>query len=470
MQNMEGTQDMKRNRYEINMTEGPLWGKIARFALPLMLTSFLQLLYNAADNVVVGKFAQNGTVALAAVGSTGSLINLIVNLFIGLSVGTSIVVSQYIGKRAYKEVQETVHTSISISVIFGFILLVIGVLFAKPLLVMMKSDLDVVDSAALYMRIYFIGMPVNMLYNFGSAVLRAVGDTKRPLYILTFSGLVNVVLNLILVIVFHLDVAGVAIATITSQAISAVLIVICLMKTEGAINLNLKKLRVHPKRLAELAKSGLPAGFQGMLFSISNVLIQSSINGFKPAGIAGNSVAGNIEGFIYAVMNTFYQASLTFVGQNVGARKPERIHTITIICAVYVSVVGILGGQLAYRCGSFLISLYNDDPAVITAGLVRLKYVAQPYIMCGLMDMFVGSLRGMGKSVVPMIVSLLGACVFRVVYVLTVFAADPRPEVLYMSYPISWTLTAAAHFVCYMFVHRRVSKQLKLEAFRLMEE
>lgn len=458
---------MKSSRYEINMTEGPLWGKIARFTLPLMLTSFLQLLYNAADNVVVGKFAENGEIALAAVGSTGSLINLIVNLFIGLSVGTSIVVAQYLGKREFKQVQDTVHTSITISIIFGVILLFIGVLFAKPLLLMMNADKDVIDGAALYMRIFFIGMPVNMLYNFGSAVLRAIGDTKRPLYILTISGLVNVVLNLILVILFRLDVAGVAIATIVSQAISAVLIVWCLMKTDGAVNLNLKKLKIHPRKLWELAKCGLPAGFQGMLFSISNVLIQSSINTFGPSGIAGNAVAGNIEGFIYAAMNTLYQASLTFIGQNVGAKKPERIHKITFICFVYVVIIGVLGGQLVVRLGDMLISIYNDKREVIDAGIIRLKYVAQPYVFCGLMDMLVGSLRGMGKSVVPMIVSLLGACVFRVIWVLTVFAADPRPEVLYISYPISWFVTASVHFVCYMIVYKKLSARLKSEAAQI---
>ena len=458
---------MKSSRYEINMTEGPLWGKIARFTLPLMLTSFLQLLYNAADNVVVGKFAENGEIALAAVGSTGSLINLIVNLFIGLSVGTSIVVAQYLGKREFKQVQDTVHTSITLSIIFGVILLFIGVLFAKPLLLMMNADKDVIDGAALYMRIFFIGMPVNMLYNFGSAVLRAIGDTKRPLYILTISGLVNVVLNLILVILFRLDVAGVAIATIVSQAISAVLIVWCLMKTDGAVNLNLKKLKIHPRKLWELAKCGLPAGFQGMLFSISNVLIQSSINTFGPSGIAGNAVAGNIEGFIYAAMNTLYQASLTFIGQNVGAKKPERIHKITFICFVYVVIIGVLGGQLVVRLGDMLISIYNDKREVIDAGIIRLKYVAQPYVFCGLMDMLVGSLRGMGKSVVPMIVSLLGACVFRVIWVLTVFAADPRPEVLYISYPISWFVTASVLFVCYMIVHKKLSARLKSEAAQI---
>ena len=454
---------MGKRRYEIDMINGSLWQNIARFAVPLMLTGFLQLLYNAADNMVVGNFAENGKLALAAVGSTGSLINLIVNLFIGLSVGTSIVTAQYLGKRSYRDVQETVHTSITISVIFGFILMIIGLLFARTLLEMMKSDKDVIDFAVLYMRIYFIGMPANMLYNFGAAVLRAIGDTKRPLYILIGSGLVNVILNLIFVICFHMDVDGVAIATVVSQFISAILIVWCLMKTEGAVNLNLKKLKIHPKRLAELAKCGLPAGFQGMLFSISNVLIQSSINGFGSSGIAGNSVAGNLEGFIYVMMNTMYQGSLTFIGQNVGAKQPERIHKITFICAVYTIVVGVVGGVAMYKLGALLIGIYNKDPDVIKAGVLRMKYVAQPYVICGLMDMLVGALRGMGKSVVPMIVSLMGACVFRVVWVLTVFQADPRPEVLYVSYPISWLITCIAHFVCYLFVYKNLKPRLLKE-------
>lgn len=445
-----------RGKHEINMTEGPLWGKIAAFTVPLMITGFLQLLYNAADNVVVGRYAVDKEASLAAVGSTGALINLIVNLFIGLSVGTSVVVAQYKGAQKDREVHETVHTSVTISVIFGFILMIIGLTLAKPLLQLMDSPDDVIDLAALYMRIYFVGMPVNMLYNFGSAVMRAVGDTKRPMFILIVSGLINVVLNLLFVIAFHMDVAGVALATIISQAVSAVAVVICLMHNDDCTRLELKKLGVNMKRVKELAESGMPAGLQGMLFSISNVLIQSSVNSFKSTFMAGNAAAGNLEGFVYTMMNTLYQASLTFCGQNVGAKKYRRVGKITMICAVYVTVLGLVMGVGVYKNGHALISIYNENEDVIKAGLIRLRYVCQPYFFCGLMDMLVGSLRGMGKSVMPMIVSLLGACVLRVVWIYTIFRFDPRPEVLYISYPISWIVTAAVHFVCFLVVYKKL--------------
>ena len=447
---------MRKNNYEINMTEGPLWGKIAKFTIPLMLTGILQLLYNAADNVVVGRYAADGTAALAAVGSTGALINLIVNLFIGLSVGTSIVVAQYKGAGRYREVHETVHTSVTVSVIFGLILSGIGIFFAKPLLRMMSSPDNVIDLAALYIRIYFAGMPFNMLYNFGAANLRAVGDTRRPMYILVFSGAINVLLNLLFVIQFHMDVAGVALATIISQAISAVLVVVCLIHTDGAIRLDLKKLRVYPQRLKELARYGMPAGFQGMLFSLSNVIIQSSVNGFEYVVMAGNTAASNLEGFVYSIMNTLYQASLTFVGQNVGARKYKRVFKVAVVCAVYVTVLGLGGGILVYQSGTTLISIYNSNPEVIKAGLNRLKMVCQPYVLCGYMDMLVGCLRGMGKSVMPMIVSLMGACVFRIIWIFTVFRANPSLDLLYISYPLSWFLTALTHFICFVFVYRNL--------------
>lgn len=452
-----------RGKHEIDMTEGSLWGKIAAFTVPLMITGFLQLLYNAADNVVVGRFAENREASLAAVGSTGALINLIVNLFIGLSVGTSVVVAQYKGAQKDQAVQETVHTSVTISVIFGFILMIIGLVLAKPLLRLMDSPEDVIDLAALYMRIYFIGMPVNMLYNFGSAVMRAVGDTRRPMFILIVSGMINVVLNLVFVIVFHMDVAGVALATIISQAVSAVAVVICLMNNEDCTKLHLKKLGINLKRVKELAESGMPAGIQGMLFSLSNVLIQSSVNSFQSTFMAGNAAAGNIEGFVYAMMNTFYQASLTFCGQNVGAKKYHRVGKITLICGVYVTVLGLVMGIGVYKCGHALISIYNENENVIAAGLIRLKYVCQPYFFCGLMDMLVGSLRGMGKSVMPMIVSLLGACALRVVWIYTVFRLDPRPEVLYISYPISWFVTAAVHFICFLVVYKKLLAKGKAE-------
>ena len=452
-----------RGKHEINMTEGPLWGKIAAFTVPLMITGFLQLLYNAADNVVVGRYAVDKEASLAAVGSTGALINLIVNLFIGLSVGTSVVVAQYKGAQKDREVHETVHTSVTISVIFGFILMIIGLTLAKPLLQLMDSPDDVIDLAALYMRIYFVGMPVNMLYNFGSAVMRAVGDTKRPMFILIVSGLINVVLNLLFVIAFHMDVAGVALATIISQAVSAVAVVICLMHNDDCTRLELKKLGVNMKRVKELAESGMPAGLQGMLFSISNVLIQSSVNSFGSTIIAGNSAASNIEGFVYVSMNAMYQAALTFVGQNVGANKYDRVPRVLACCAGCVTVIGLVMGGTAYFAGPWLLQIYTENPEVITAGLTRMLYVALPYFLCGLMDVMVGMLRGMGASMVPMCVSVLGVCGVRIVWIYTVFRAVHTTPMLYISYPISWAATAAIHTICFVVLFRRLSRTHSLE-------
>ncbi len=452
---------MRRKNFSIDMTSGSLWKSIALFTAPLRFSNFLQLLYNAADNVVVGQYAADGKTALAAVSSTSSLINFIVNLFIGLSIGTSIVVARYVGARSDKEVQETVHTSVTISVICGFVLVFVGVFAAKPLLLLMRSPEDVLDKAALYVRIYFAGMPFNMLYNFGAAVLRAVGDTRRPLYILMLSGIVNVLLNLLFVIVFRMDVDGVALATIISQAISASLVVLCLIKSHGSIRLFPKKLRIYPKRLAELARYGLPAGVQGSLFSISNVIIQSSVNGFLSTVMAGNGVASNIEGFVYTLMNTLYQASLTFTGQNVGAGNVKRVSKTMRICFLYVTVVGLIGGLGVYAFGETLIGIYNSDPEVIEWGMLRLKYVCTPYVLCGIMEVLVGSLRGMGKSVMPMIVSLLGACVLRIVWVYTVFGADPTLRTLYISYPISWAVTSFVHFCCYLVVYSKYKKSVQ---------
>lgn len=450
---------MKHKSYAIDMTNGPLWGKIAAFTLPLVLSGCLQLLYNSADNIVVSNYAANGTEALAAVGSTGSLINLIVNLFIGLSVGASIVVSQYRGANKDREVQETVHTSVTISVIFGFVLMFVGVCFARPLLKLMKSPDNVIDLAALYVRIYFLGMPVNMLYNFGAANLRAVGDTKRPMAILVFSGAVNVLLNLLFVLKFHWDVAGVALATIISQAISAALVVMCLMRSEDSVHLDLHKLQIHPQRLKELARFGLPAGIQGTLFALSNVIIQSGVNSFESVVMAANTAAANLEGFVWTAMNTVHQAAQTFVGQNVGARKYRRVMTSTGICLVYVSVLGIVGGVGMYLLGDKLIAIYNSDPAVIKAGLNRMRYVCLPYVTCGIMDMLVGALRGMGKAITPMIVTLIGACLLRIVWVETIFAAHPTLTMLYISYPISWVLTSSVHAVCFVFAYRQLKRR-----------
>lgn len=451
-----------RSSYEIDMCNGPLFGKILRFAFPLMLSGMLQLFFNAADIVVVGRFA--GPTALAAVGSTGALINLLINVFIGLSVGTNVLVARYYGARDGQQLHETVHTSVLTSLVSGAALIVIGLLLAEPLLTLMGTPEDVLGQAALYMRIYFIGMPAMMLYNFGAAILRSVGDTKRPLYFLLLSGLVNVLLNLVLVIVFHLGVAGVAIATVVSQVISAALVAICLIKSDAPYRLEIKKLHIYKSKLLEMIKIGLPAGMQGAVFSISNVLIQSSINSFGSTVMAGSTAAGNIENFVYTAMNAFYQTALSFTGQNVGGKKYDRIGKIMRICVLSVTVVGLVLGGSAYLFGSSLLSIYTSDPQVIQYGLVRMMYVCIPYFACGIMDTLVGSLRGMGCSVLPMIVSLTGACALRVVWILTIFQMNHTLGVLFISYPVSWTVTALAHFICYLIVHHRLMQKQQPQA------
>jgi putative MATE family efflux protein len=449
-----------KGSYEIDMTTGPLLGKICKFAIPLALSSILQLLFNAADIIVVGNFA--GSTALAAVGSTGALINLIVNVFIGLSVGTNVLVARYYGSGQKKDLEETVHTSITVSLVGGVILIVIGIILAEPLLLLMGTPADVIDQATLYMRIFFVGMPVNMLYNFGAAVLRSVGDTKRPLYYLVIAGIVNVILNLFFVIVCHLDVAGVAIATVISQAISAALVLICLVRSDGPYSVNLKKLRIKKDKLIGMARIGLPAGFQGAIFSISNVLIQSSINSFGSTVMAGSTAAANIEGFVYVAMNAFHQAALSFTSQNIGAGKYERVNKILGSCVFLVSVVGIVLGVGAYLLGTPLLGIYSSDPQVISYGLERMFLVCMPYFLCGIMDVMVGSLRGMGYSVVPMIVSIVGACGLRVLWIYTIFAANRTLFVLFLSYPVTWTITAACHLLCYFVLyHKVISPKLK---------
>lgn len=445
---------MKNTKYEIDMCNGPLLSKIITFSVPLILSSVLQLLYNAADVIVVGRYA--GSTALAAVGSTGAITNLIVSIFMGLSVGASVVVAQYYGAEKWEDVGHAVHTAIAASIISGFLLGIAGIAMARTLLTAMDTPSDVLGQSTLYMRIYFAGMPASMVYNFGSAILRAVGDTKRPLIFLTISGIVNVVLNLVFVIVFEMGVAGVAVATIISQAISAVLVVKCLIQLDGPCRLKLKSIKIHADELAKIMKIGLPAGLQGSLFSISNVLVQSSVNSFGSVVMAGNSASANIEGFIYVSMNAIYSAALTFTGQNVGAEKYGRIKRILGICALTVSVVGTGLGALAVISGKTLLGIYAPgDTEVIGYGLVRLTIIAGAYFTCGLMDVLVGMLRGMGASLVPMLVSIFGVCGIRIAWIYTVFAHHRDLKTLYVSYPISWVITAFAHFICFLIVSRR---------------
>lgn len=447
----------KARKYEIDMCNGPLLGKILIFYVPLMLSGILQLLFNAADVVVVGRFA--GNEALAAVGSTGSLTNLIVNLFIGLSVGANVLVARFYGANQKDELREMVQTAIATSVVSGVLLVFVGFFVSRPALVLMGTPDDVISHSVLYMRIYFAGMPFMMAYNFGAAVLRAVGDTKRPLYYLLIAGVVNVLLNLLFVIVFSMGVAGVATATVISQAISACLVIRCLVRTDSVYRLELKGIKIVPDKLAKMFQIGLPAGLQGALFSISNVLIQSSVNSFGSVAMAGNTAGSNIEGFVYTAMNAFYQSAISFCGQNYGAKRYKRVGRVLLICETLVIAVGVVLGNGAYLAGGTLLKLYSTDSEVIAYGLLRMRDICITYFLCGMMDVMVGGLRGIGYSVMPMLVSLTGACLFRVVWIYTVFQQYRTLDCLYISYPISWALTFAVHLICFIVVYSRLLKK-----------
>ena len=446
-----------KKKYEINMTDGPLFRKMLAFAFPLMLSGMLQLLFNAVDVIVVGKFV--GDTALAAVGSTGALVNLIIGLFMGLSVGTNVLCAQGYGSGREQDVQETVHTSVVISILFGVVLGAFGFIFARTFLKWMSSPANVIDQATTYLKIYFLGMPVIMLYNFASAALRAIGDTKRPMYYLLIAGVINLLLNLFLVLVVRIGVAGVAIATVISQAVSAGLVVRCLMKEKSMVHLELRKLCITPDKLGKIIRIGLPAGIQGTVFSISNVLIQSSINSFMSGAIAGNTAASNLESFTGTAMNAFYQTNLNVVSQNVGAKKYDRIWRCMFLCILMVSIVGFVMGMGFYTFGSFFLRFYTDNEIVVKYGLVRLAICSRFHLLAGLMDCIVGGIRGLGSSVLPMIVSLTGVCVFRIIWISTIFRQIHTLKILYESYPISWAMTAAVHLLCFIFLFYHVKKK-----------
>ena len=444
---------LRHRRYDIDMLNGPVLPRLLSFALPLMLSSMLQLTFNAADVIVVGRF--EGDAALAAVGSTGALINLLVNLFLGLSVGANVVVAQCCGAGDYRQTGEAVHTSIALSLVGGVLVGVLGFFAAGALLALMSTPPEVLPLATSYMRIYFLGMPANMLYNFGAAILRATGDTRRPLAYLTVAGVVNVALNLLFVIAFHMGVSGVALATIISQLISAALVTLCLIRTDGAIHLDVKKVRLHPDKVWRIAKVGLPAGLQGMVFSLSNVLIQSTVNSFGKTVVAGNTTASNLEGYIYVAMNSIHQGAVTFTGQNVGARKYDRISKVTRASLLAVTGIGLVLGGFLMLAKGWLFRIYTNDEAVIAAAGMRSNIIAPTYFLCGMMDVMVGLLRGMGSSVTPMVVSILGVCVLRIIWIFAVFPLDPTLTTLYLSYPVSWIITFSAHMVCYLAIKKR---------------
>ena len=445
-----------KKKYEIDMCSGSVFRKMLLFAIPLMCSSILQLLFNAADIVVVGRFA--GDNALAAVGSNTALINLFTNLFIGLSVGTNVLTARYYGAKKEADLRETVHTSMLLSIYSGVILTIVGVAGARFLLELMKAPSEVIGLATLYLRILFLGMPSMMVYNFGSAILRAVGDTKRPLYYLLGAGIINVILNLFFVITCQMGVAGVGLATVISQTISAALVVRCLMQEKGGIQLELKALSISKDKLAKILKIGLPAGFQGTVFSLSNVVIQSAVNSFGPIAVAGNSAASNIEGFVYMAMNTFYQATISFTSQNFGAKEYKRIYKILAAGEIYVIATGVILGNLAVFFGESLLHMYSSNAEVIVAGMARLRIICTIYALCGIMDVLVGALRGIGYSVIPMIVSLVGACGLRLVWIATVFQIPQYHSltIVYLSYPITWTITLTVHAVTFALAARKV--------------
>lgn len=442
-------------KYEIDMCSGSIMKKMILFAFPLMCSSMLQLLFNAADIIVVGNCG--GHNSLAAVGSTTSVINLLTNLFVGLSVGATVLVSHFYGAKQKEDLKTTVHTVVALSIASGLIMSVIGIVCTKQILIWMKTPTEVLGLAVIYLRIYFAGMLANMVYNFGAAILRAVGDTKRPLYYLAFSGVVNVLLNLLFVVKFNMDVAGVALATVISQCISATLVIRCLLKDKGDIHLDFKCLKIHGGTFLKILQVGLPAGFQGILFSLANVVIQSSVNTFGEIVVAGSAAASNIEGFVYMAMNALHQAAISFTSQNVGAGKHERINKILLTAQFYVIVVGLVMGLTVVAFGEPLLSLYNKDPEVIAAGMVRLKIIVTLYFLCGMMDVMVGSLRGLGYAIMPMIVSLIGACLLRIVWLAVFFPMEQfhSIEMIYITYPVSWIITFFAHVVCFLIVRRR---------------
>ncbi len=441
-------------RVKGSMTEGPLFLNIILYTIPIILTSVLQLLFNAADLVIVGRFC--GSISVAAVGATSSITHLLVNFFIGLSVGTGVVVARAVGAEDYEYAHKAVHTAMPTAVISGLFLTVAGVIFCEPILKLMGTPKSVLPLSSVYMRIYFSGMIFTLVYNFAASILRAVGDTKSPLIFLGIAGVINVILNIIFVTLFDMNVAGVALATMISQAVSAVLVVIALMKREDAVLLLPQKMKIYKEQLLQIVKIGLPAGIQSSLFSISNVLIQSSINSFGDMFVSGSAAAANIEAFVYVTMNSFHQTAINFISQNYGARKPGRIRKTFLICLLSVAVVGAVAGVTVFRFGRHLLSVYiTDSVQAIEYGMIRLMYICLPYFLCGIMDVTTGALRGIGSSVPPMIISVLGVCGMRIAWIYTIFASFRTPDCLFLSYTVSWVLTFIVELFVFLSVYKK---------------
>jgi len=406
--------------------------------------------------IVVGQYAGNN--ALAAVGANSSLINLFINMFIGLSVGVSVLVSQYYGGNKYKDVNETVRTAICLAAIFGAFLLVVGMIFARPVLQLMNTPADTISNATLYLKIYFISVPAVLLYNYCNAVLRAVGDTKRPLIFLTVAGITNVTLNILLMYIIENKVAGVAIATVASHYISAILILRCLHKEKTCYGFEFRVLKIYPKKMWQMIKIGVPASIQSCVFSLSNVIIQSTINGFGSATVAGNTMAHIVEGFTYTSMNSVSQTALAFTGQNIGARRFENLKKILGWTSLYVTLLGIVMGGLTYILHPYLLRIFTDDMDVIALGGKRILFICVPYFLIGLCEVCVGMLRGMGRSIYPTVVSILGICGLRLLWIFFVFPHIQTLESVYVSYPISWTVTGLIQFIAVIITIKIVQK------------
>ena len=447
---------MKNNKYEIDMCNGTIMDKLISFALPLMISGMLQLMFNAVDIIVVGRFT--GSQALAAVGSTTALICTFTNLFIGVSLGANVLAARFYASGKTKEMSETVHTAILLALISGIAMSVIGILCARESLVLIATPDDIIGQAVLYLRIYFLGMPFFMLYNYGAAILRAVGDTKRPLMYLIAAGTANAVLDLVLVIIFKMGVAGVAIGTITSQFISCVLVIRCLCKTDAIYKLYILKLRIKKYYLIQILKVGLPAGIQSTVINFSNVLLQSSVNSFGEIAMAGYTAANNILGFLYVSVNSVTQACMSFTSQNYGVRKFKRMDKVLANCAILSIIVSVVIGGGSYLLGHQILGIYTKQEDVIQCGMEILSISTIPYFLCGLMDMIPGSMRGVGYSAVPMILSIIGTVGTRLVWIYGVFPEHRSLYVLFMSYPVSWGLTIVMQAICLVFVRRKIRK------------
>ncbi len=448
---------MAKGRYDINMTSGVLFPKIVSFAIPLMLTGLLQLVYNAADVMVVGRFA--GSTSLAAVGATSSLVNLLLNFFLGLSMGSGVVVAKHIGADNGAEVHKALHSAMLLAIISGVAIAVLGFAISPLALKAMGTPEDILPLSVTYLRIFFLGTPASMIYNYGAAIIRATGDSKRPLYILTFTGIVNVVLNLWFVIQFKMDVAGVALATIISQFLSAIFVLYILLNINSYVHLSIKKLKFYKEELLDILKIGIPSGIQSSLFSLANVVIQSSINSFGAAAVAGNTASINIDGIIHTCCNAVSQTATTFTSQNYGAGQIKRIRRIYFNCVGVTIVIYAICCVFLLGFGPQVLSVFSTDPEVIELGLIRLRLFAVTYIFNSILDVTTGQMRGLGKSVTPMIVSIMGICGLRVLWVYTVFQAYRSLETLYISYPVSWAVTGTVVIIMYIFTYRKILKR-----------